>query len=136
MRELFNRIPYNLKIPLLYWSLSLVTFTLYRLAFLFMYSYRLQGIALSEILMAFLVGLRFDVVATAYFFGPFLLLASIHPLNKFRLYIGFWIYSSTFFFLYMVSILVTDIIYFENANITGSGLVGCPGIRQGVQDRI
>jgi phosphoglycerol transferase MdoB-like AlkP superfamily enzyme len=70
----------------------------------------------SEILLAFLLGIRFDLASLAMVMGVFWLLASIQPLNRFRFYVFLWSYLPVLLLAWFVGHMIGDLVYFENAN--------------------
>ena len=113
---MWKRLPYNYKVILSYMLISLGLLQVYRLLFFFIYSYRAGQSPWTDVLWAFLLGLRFDISTVCIIMGPFALLAMIHYLNRFTLYRILWVYLPPFILFFQVILLVADIIYFENAN--------------------
>ncbi len=113
---MWKRLPYNFRLVLTYVGISLGLFLAYRILFFAIYSYRSGDSPWTDILWAFLLGLRFDISTVCIIMGPFALLAMIHYLNRFSLYRLLWVYLPPFVLFFQVIILVADIIYFENAN--------------------
>lgn len=80
------------------------------------YSYRIESGTTWEILLAFLLGIRFDLSVLGIVFGIFWLMSSLHFLNRFRFYTFLWSYPPILVFAWIFGHLVGDLIYFENAN--------------------
>ncbi|TGN20211.1 LTA synthase family protein [Leptospira idonii] len=113
---MLKKIPSHLKMILFLAAYYLVILTLYRFAFLYVYSYRLEGVNVYEILSALVLGLRFDISTISMLLGLFAVLASLPFLNRYKTYRFIWGYVPILLSLWMISHLVADIIYFENAN--------------------
>lgn len=63
----------------------------------------------------FLHGIRFDLSVIFLFLTPFLILSFIQPLNKKTYYTLIWKYGPIFPFFLCFVLLVSDLIYFQNA---------------------
>ncbi|PJZ71151.1 alkaline phosphatase [Leptospira perolatii] len=111
-----KKLPSNLKLILGYAAYFAVILILYKLAFLWIYAYRLEGVGLTEILHAMLVGFRFDLSVIAMLLGLFAVLSAVPYLNRFKIYRFFWGYTPILISIWMIAHLVADIIYYENAN--------------------
>lgn len=83
---MFQRIPTHLKLVLGYVLYFALILFLYKIAFLSVYWYRLQGVPFGEVLLAFLLGFRFDLVVIGMTLGLFALLSVLPYLNRFKLY--------------------------------------------------
>lgn len=70
----------------------------------------------SLILRAILIGFQFDLATLAMIIGVFWLLSSLHILNRYRIYVIIWSYLPILLFAWIVAHLLSDLIYFENAN--------------------
>jgi phosphoglycerol transferase MdoB-like AlkP superfamily enzyme len=105
---------------LLYFSILsaifLGIFSIFRLLFFLNYSYRIDGGTQSELLIAFLLGIRFDLSVLGMVFGVFWVLSSLQFLNRFRSYVFLWSYPPILIFAWIIGHLVGDLVYFENAN--------------------
>lgn len=109
-------IPFYIKyhgLLILFWMLFLF---IYRLFFFVIYSYRIEETPMLTVLKAFAIGFRFDMTVTAYFVGPFLILASIHYLNRWQIYRWIWRALPVFFLFLLIVLLGADLIYYENGN--------------------
>ncbi|EMN02234.1 LTA synthase family protein [Leptospira noguchii] len=113
---MFQRLPSHFKLILgyvLYFALILLV---YKISFLLVYSYRLQGVPFQEFAYAFLLGFRFDLVVIGMILGLFAFLSVLPYFNRFKLYRFFWGYTPLLLGIWMIAHLIADIIYFENAN--------------------
>lgn len=113
---MFQRLPSHFKLILgyvLYFALILLV---YKISFLLVYSYRLQGVPFQELAYAFLLGFRFDLVVIGMTLGLFAFLSVLPYFNQFKLYRFFWGYTPLLLGIWMIAHLIADIIYFENAN--------------------
>ncbi|EQA44361.1 arylsulfatase [Leptospira broomii serovar Hurstbridge str. 5399] len=111
-----KRLPSNLKLIGGYALFFGIILIIYKAAFLWIYSYRLQGVAFKEILFALFVGLRFDFSVIGILLGAFAVLSAIPYFNRYKYYVFFWGYTPILMSVWMISHLIADIIYFENAN--------------------
>ncbi|MCB1169941.1 MAG: hypothetical protein KDK25_06380, partial [Leptospiraceae bacterium] len=99
-----------------YILISLGLLQAYRIAFYAIYSYRAGESPWTDVLWAFVLGIRFDISTVCIILGPFVLLSLIHYLNRFSLYRILWVYLPPIILFFQVILLVADIIYFENGN--------------------
>ncbi|MCE9501742.1 MAG: sulfatase-like hydrolase/transferase [Leptospira sp.] len=113
---MLNKIPPNLKLLSFYSFVYLTTLFLYRVAFLITYYYRVDNAGSGVVVKSFFVGLRFDLATCAILLGPFFILSVINFLNRYRVYRFIWGYLPNILFIWMISILIADLIYYENAN--------------------
>ena len=113
---MWKRLPYNLKLMISYILISLGLLQAYRIAFYAIYSYRAGESPWTDVLWAFVLGIRFDISTVCIILGPFVLLSLIHYLNRFSLYRILWVYLPPIILFFQVILLVADIIYFENGN--------------------
>ncbi|MBM9501430.1 sulfatase-like hydrolase/transferase [Leptospira sp. 201903071] len=113
---MFPRIPTHLKLIFSYVVYFAVILLLYKIAFLSVYWYRLHGVPLDEIAVAFLLGFRFDLAVIGMTLGVFAFLSVLPFLNRFKAYRFFWGYTPILLGIWMIAHLIADIIYFENAN--------------------
>lgn len=91
-------------------------FSLFRFLFFLKYSYRIESGETSDILHAFLLGIRFDLAVLGMVYGLFWFLSTLHFLNRFRFYTFLWSYPPILIFAWIIGHLVGDLVYFENAN--------------------
>ncbi|TGK07251.1 alkaline phosphatase family protein [Leptospira semungkisensis] len=111
-----KRLPTNLKLIggyAIYFELILI---IYKIAFLWVYAYRLEGASVSEVLLAILVGFRFDISVIAMLLGLFAFLSSLPYLNRYKFFHFIWGYFPILIGIWLISHLIADIVYFENAN--------------------
>ncbi|MCB1303208.1 MAG: sulfatase-like hydrolase/transferase [Leptospiraceae bacterium] len=113
---MWKRLPFNLKLSITYLAISLGLLQAYRLLFLAVYYYRAGNSPATDILLSFLLGLRFDISTICMILGPFVFLSMIHYLNRFKLYRIIWIYLPPIILFLQMFLLVADVIYFENGN--------------------
>lgn len=85
-----RKFPPNLKIILSFTILFLILLITYRISFTIVFFSKFSSTSLFEIILAFLVGIRFDLSVCAILIGPFWILSTIYPLNRFRTYSLFW----------------------------------------------
>ncbi|MCB1190489.1 MAG: sulfatase-like hydrolase/transferase [Leptospiraceae bacterium] len=116
MLNKFKNLPFYIKYLLALMSVSMVLLFVYRITFYFMYSYRIKDSSYYTVFKAFLVGIRFDIMATTFLIGPFLLLASIHYLNRWVMYRLVWKSIPVFFVVLSTILSGVDLIYYENGN--------------------
>ncbi|MBM9578817.1 sulfatase-like hydrolase/transferase [Leptospira sp. 201903070] len=113
---MFPKIPTHLKLIFSYVVYFAVILLLYKIAFLSVYWYRLHGVPLDEIAVAFFLGFRFDFAVIGMTLGVFAFLSVLPFLNRFKVYRFFWGYTPILLGIWMIAHLIADIIYFENAN--------------------
>lgn len=113
---MLKRIPSNLKIFSGFTIGFLILFFLYRLCWCIVFSSKLASVSVSEILLAFLVGIRFDVCVCAILLGPSWILSAIYPLNRFNIYTLLWGLLPIFLFFYTSAFLIGDTLYFVETN--------------------
>ncbi|PJZ50641.1 LTA synthase family protein [Leptospira saintgironsiae] len=111
-----KRLPSNLKLIGGYAIYFVLILILYKSAFLWVYSYRLEGAETKDVLWAILVGLRFDISVIGMILGPFAFLSCLPYINRFKFFNFFWGYFPILISVWMLSHLIADIVYFENAN--------------------
>jgi phosphoglycerol transferase MdoB-like AlkP superfamily enzyme len=104
------------KLFLLYSSLFLSLFFIYRVIFLLAYRDRLEDASPGLVLQSFIVGLRFDASIIASVLSPFYFLSLVYPLNRFRFYQFLWGFVPNIIFIWIAFHLIGDIVYFANAN--------------------
>lgn len=110
------KFPSQFKLIFVYVLFFFAILTLYRFTFLGVYFYRLEDIKTSEMLRALLLGVRFDLATISMVLGLFAVLSAVPYLNRYSYYRFFWGYTPIILSLWMISHLVADIIYYENAN--------------------
>ncbi|MBM9502207.1 sulfatase-like hydrolase/transferase [Leptospira sp. 201903071] len=113
---MFKKLPLNLRIFSAYTSGFLILFLVYRLFFLGVFFSKIESAPFSEIILSFLVGIRFDLSVCAMLLGPFLILSALHPLNRWRIYTLFWGLGPILLFFWAIAHLVGDILYFGETN--------------------
>lgn len=111
-----RKIPSNFKIILSFTILFLILLTTYRVSFTIVFLSKFYSVSFFEIILAFLVGIRFDLSVCAILIGPFWIFSSIYPLNRFRTYSLFWGISPIVLFFWAVSHLIGDVLYFGETN--------------------
>ncbi|TGN06864.1 LTA synthase family protein [Leptospira ilyithenensis] len=116
MKLLYRNLSFSDKLFLGYSLSFLSLFTIFRIIFLFAYSYRLESFQLSVILHAFAVGLRFDLATTGMLLGAFYILSKLSILNRFRSYRILWSFPPILIFAWSIAHLSGDMLYYENAN--------------------
>jgi phosphoglycerol transferase MdoB-like AlkP superfamily enzyme len=106
------------RLPLLigYSFLFLIVFSMFRVLFVFKYSYRMENFLLLDVIHGLLIGLRFDFATLGMILGGFWILSSFQFLNRFRIFVILWSYLPILLFIWIIGHLVGDLIYFENAN--------------------
>lgn len=114
-KSLFNRLGIPRPFRILFWSylLGLVLFELGRVVFLVVNSDKMAGIAVGNILTAFLIGLRFDTIITLWILLPLILLLPWLPL---RLAVVRWsvrVYLTALFSLAFL-LLMADARFYDN----------------------
>ena len=111
-----KRLPTNLKLIGGYAVFFAIILILYKAAFLWVYSYRLQEAKIGDVIYAILVGFRFDISVIAMVLGLFAFLSCLPYLNRFKIFQFLWGYFPILISIWMISHLIADIVYFENAN--------------------
>ncbi|TGK37546.1 LTA synthase family protein [Leptospira gomenensis] len=110
------RIPDNLRILFGYTFAFMILFTIYRIGFFFTFSSKLESAPISEILVSFLVGLRFDLSVCCMLLAPFVFLSSAHPLNRWKPYSYLWELGPIPVFFWAFGHSIADILYFGETN--------------------
>ncbi|EMF99523.1 hypothetical protein LEP1GSC123_3692 [Leptospira borgpetersenii str. 200701203] len=87
---MLSKIPSNLKIFSGFTIGFLILFFLYRLCWCIVFSSKFSAASVPEIMLAFLVGIRFDISVCSILLGPPWILSAIHPLNRFKAYTLLW----------------------------------------------
>lgn len=113
---MLKKIPSNLRIVSGFTIGYLILFFIYRICFLFAFSSKFASSSVSDVLLAFLVGIRFDLSVCAILLGPFWILSAIHPLNRFRVYSIFWGIVPILLFFWAGAHLIGDVLYFGETN--------------------
>ncbi|EMJ93312.1 LTA synthase family protein [Leptospira alstonii] len=113
---MLKRIPSNLKILSGFTIGFLILFFVYRICWCFVFFSKFSSAPVLEILLAFLVGVRFDVSVCAILIGPSWILSAIHPLNRFQIYSFFWGIPPVLLFFWASAHLIGDILYFSETN--------------------
>ncbi|AVV79502.1 LTA synthase family protein [Leptospira santarosai] len=113
---MLRKIPSNFKIFSCFTICFLVLFFLYRLCWCVVFSSKFSSVSASEIVLAFLVGIRFDVSVCAILLGPFWILSAVYPLNRFKVYTLLWGLFPIFLFFYASAFLIGDTLYFGETN--------------------
>lgn len=90
--------------------------SVFRLCFVLLYSYRLEDTPFGDLLLAFVMGLRFDMASGATILMPFFLLSLVGVLNRFSWYRRLWASAPLLVIVWLIAHEAADIIYFENAN--------------------
>ena len=121
MKRFLKKAPYELRLHAAYVAIAVGILTVYRVAFFLVYSYRLtEATPRSKVLLAFLVGLRFDLAAIYIVTGPFLLLSLFlsvsYNLNRFAGFRAVWLYGPVLGLVWIAILSIVDIMYYENAN--------------------
>ncbi|MBK8395036.1 MAG: sulfatase-like hydrolase/transferase [Leptospiraceae bacterium] len=104
------------KVFLFYFFIFLISCFFYRTLFFFIYRDYVGEASVWSILKGFFVGVRFDLSVIVSILSPFYLLSLIFPLNRYSGYRFVWAFLPNIFYMWMVSHLAGDIIYFANAN--------------------
>ncbi len=99
---------------LLIFFIALAQFFVARLALLLLYPDQFASLGTSQVLGAFVEGMRFDLASVTVFFSIPLLLVAL-PLRLFRsgIWQGVWIWVIFAILLVMTGVLTGDIIYFD-----------------------
>ena len=121
MKQFWKRVPYEIRLHSSYVGISLLVLSLYRLAFFLVYSYRLtEETPRSKVLLAFMVGLRFDLAVIYMVIGPFFLLSLFLSFasfpNRFAGVRLVWVYGPILGIAWLAVLSIVDIMYYENAN--------------------
>ncbi|WP_411824760.1 LTA synthase family protein [Leptospira sp. 'Mane'] len=116
MKPLFRNLSFSDKLFLGYAVSFLSLFTVFRIIFLFVYSYRIESFQPGSILHSFVVGVRFDLATTGMLLGVFYILSKFSILNRFRPYRILWSFPPILIFAWSIAHLSGDILYYENAN--------------------
>lgn len=117
LKAWLKKTPYEIRLHFVFAGLALSVLTLYRFAFFLVYSYRLDSATpASKVLLAFLVGVRFDLSVIYLLLGPFLLLSLLRWPNRWAAFRWIWVYGPILAIVWLAVISVVDIMYFENAN--------------------
>lgn len=94
----------------------MIVLSVYRILFYNMYSYRIKDSSPLLISKAFLVGIRFDIMATTFLIAPFILMAAIHYCNRWKIYRFIWKTIPVVFVVLAILLCGADLIYYENGN--------------------
>ncbi|TGM57868.1 LTA synthase family protein [Leptospira adleri] len=113
---MFKNFPANLRIFSIYILGFLILFLVYRLFFLGVFHSKIESATIAEILLSFIVGVRFDLSVCAMLLGPFMILSAVHPLNRWKIYALFWGIGPIVFFFWTAAHLVGDVLYFGETN--------------------
>ncbi|AOP34419.1 alkaline phosphatase [Leptospira tipperaryensis] len=113
---MLQKIPANLRILSAYVLGFLILFFFYRLSFLGVFSSKIESATFFELLISFLVGIRFDLSVCAMLLGPFFILSAIHPLNRWKVYSLFWGLAPIVLFFWTAAHLLGDVLYFGETN--------------------
>ncbi|XDD48965.1 LTA synthase family protein [Leptospira sp. WS92.C1] len=113
---MFQQIPKNTKIFLSYTFGFLILFLVYRFVFLIVFFSKLESATFLEVILGFFVGIRFDLSVCAMLVGPFWILSSIHPLNRWKFYSYLWGVGPILLFFWAFAHLVGDVLYFGETN--------------------
>ncbi|BDA80073.1 alkaline phosphatase [Leptospira kobayashii] len=116
MKLLYRNLSFPDKLFLGYSVSFLSLFTVFRIIFLFVYSYRLESFQVDSILHSFAVGLRFDLATVGMLLGVFYILSKFSILNRFRSYRVLWSFPPIPIFAWSIAHLSGDMLYYENAN--------------------
>lgn len=103
------------KIFVVFSLIILNTLFAYRLVFYAIYSYRSMNSSFFLVAKAFLLGLRFDLATTGILLGPLFFLANLWFANRWRIYSALWGLTAIFLYFWMFAILISDLVYYENA---------------------
>ncbi|TGK19304.1 LTA synthase family protein [Leptospira fluminis] len=107
---------FNIRLILFYFLLFYIILLLYKIAFVWIYSYRLDGVGVKAFLLASAVGLRFDLATISMLLALFAVPLMVPVLGRIRFYRLFWGYSAILITLWMIGHLSADLIYYENGN--------------------
>ncbi|EMO61921.1 hypothetical protein LEP1GSC133_2530 [Leptospira borgpetersenii serovar Pomona str. 200901868] len=113
---MLSKIPSNLKIFSGFTIGFLILFFLYRLCWCIVFSSKFSAASVPEIMLAFLVGIRFDISVCSILLGPPWILSAIYPLNRFKAYTLLWGIFPIFLFFYASAFLIGDTLYFGETN--------------------
>ena len=94
---------------------AMVTFSVFRLLFLMIYSGEFAGVPAVEIMRGFVHGLRFDAAVVSMGFGGVLLLSIIPGLNRFRPFRYLWIGLAYAAYIIFFLLMLADLQYFAHA---------------------
>ncbi len=94
----------------------LALFTIFRILFFSIYSYRIQELHLTSILQSFLIGIRFDLATIGMLLGVCYILSQIPYLNRFSFFRFIWSFPPLPIFAWCIGHLSGDLLYYENAN--------------------
>ncbi|TGK00724.1 alkaline phosphatase family protein [Leptospira semungkisensis] len=111
-----KKIPGNLRIIAFYSFCFLSLLTIFRFALLFIYYSKIGNSSLSEIIISFIIGIRFDLCVTAIVIGPSWILSSFYFPNRWKSYRYIWGILPIPLFLWMTGHLIGDTIYFGEAD--------------------
>lgn len=113
---MIKKIPINLRILSTYILGFLILFFVYRLFFLGVFYSKIESATFFDIALSFLVGVRFDLSVCAMLLGPFFILSSIHPLNRWRIYNLLWGIGPIVILFWASAHLIGDVLYFGETN--------------------
>lgn len=87
------------RLPLLigYSLLFLIVFSMFRILFIFKYSYRMENFLLLDVIHGLVIGLRFDLATLGMILGGFWILSSIHFLNRFQYLLYYGLTSRSYY---------------------------------------
>jgi len=94
---------------------SMLMFTMFRGLFLLVYSGYFAGVPLSELLIGFLHGIRFDAAISAMVYGPLLVLTHLPLLNRLRAFRIVMVIASNAIFFCLFILTLSDLQYFKHA---------------------
>ncbi|MDX1961494.1 MAG: sulfatase-like hydrolase/transferase [Leptospiraceae bacterium] len=104
------------RILLYHLTTGTLIFLTFRVLFLIHYKDFIAKESLLDIAKVMIAGFRFDWSVLVLFLAPSLFMGMISPFNKNRFYVIFWKYLPLPFFILIITHLVIDFIYFQNAN--------------------
>ncbi|MDZ4725383.1 MAG: sulfatase-like hydrolase/transferase [Leptospira sp.] len=116
MKRLWQKLSFSDSLYFSYLTLFLILFTSIRFLFLGIYSYRIQSFDWIQIIFTFLIGIRYDLASAAMILGFGYLISKISFLNQFISFRILWTFYPILAFLFCFGHLISDLIYYENAN--------------------
>ncbi|EQA36482.1 arylsulfatase [Leptospira inadai serovar Lyme str. 10] len=111
-----KRIPPNLKIIGFYSAVIFSLLTIFRIVLFLLYFGKIDNSPWGEVLLSFLIGVRFDLSVTAITVGPFWLLSGFYFGNRWKFYRYIWGIPPIILVLWMFGHLIGDTIYYGEAN--------------------
>ncbi|TGL59160.1 alkaline phosphatase family protein [Leptospira ognonensis] len=116
MKRFWHRLSEFDRLFLTYLASFLTLFSVFRVLFFLLYSYRIVQFDWLTICFTFAIGIRYDLATSAMILGLPYVLSKMSFLNRYYAFRLVWSFLPILLFIWSFGHLTSDLLYYENAN--------------------